>query len=181
MIRVATGTVFVFLLIVGFAYMIPSSYAHPGFNSEDEMIGKYRVTTSTIPEIPTTGQKTTIVITVYDLDYNAIKNFRADVRVFYNDELVDTIPTTYIDGNHWDLGYVFKNPGNHIFRVNVEDAGFDGGTLTYTFNISTLNPFGYIFNYIVSAGGLAGSGIMIWSILSRKDARDRLKKLYKKL
>ena len=171
-----TRLFFVILIIVGFTYLIPSSYAHPGYNAEEEVIGKYRVTTSTIPEIPTTGQKTTIVISIYDVDYNPIKNFKAEARIFYNDEQVDTIPTTSIDGNHWDLGYVFKNPGNHVFRIDVEDAGSNGGTITYTFNISTLNPFGYIFTYIISAGGLAGGGIMIWSIMSRKDARERLKK-----
>lgn len=156
--------IFAFILVC----LVPSVYAHPGYNSEEEVIGKYRVSTSTIPEVPTTGEKTTIIITIYDLDYNDIENFRAGVRIFYNDEQVDYIPPTYVDGNHWHLDYVFERPGNHVFRVDVENAGVNGDTITYTFNISTLNPFGYMFLYIISAGGVAGGGIIIWSIATRK-------------
>jgi len=145
-------------------------FAHPGFNSEEQVIGRYRVSTSTIPEIPTTGEPSTIIITIYDLDFNPIKNFQAGIRVFYNDEQVDAIPMTSILGNHWDLNYVFEKPGNHVFRVTVDDAGSTGNAITYIFNISTLNPFGYIFIFIISSGGIAGAGIIAYSFLTRRKA-----------
>ena len=40
------------------------------------------------------------------------------------------------------------------------DATDDGGTLTFTFNISTQSPFGYIFISAIAAGGLIFAGIM---------------------
>ena len=136
------GIIVAFLVFFGF--FISDSYAHPGYNSEEQVIGRYRVTTSTVPEIPSPGEITTIIFTIYDLDYNTIENFRAGIRIFYNDEQVDTIPMKYINQGHWDLDYVFEKSGNHVFRVDVEDAGTDGRTITYTFNVSTLNPFGYL-------------------------------------
>jgi len=142
--------------------------AHPGYNSEEEIIGKYRVSTKTIPEIPTTGEPTTIVFTIYDLDYNEIKNFAASIRIFYHDELVDSIPLTYIDSHHWDLDYTFEKPGNHVVRFTVDNAGTDGRAITYTFNISTLNPFGYMFIFIISSGAIAAVGLMSWAILTRR-------------
>lgn len=143
-------------------------FAHPGYNSEEQVIGKYRVSTSTIPEIPTTGEPSTIIITIYDLDFNPITDFDAGVRIFYNDEQIDAIPMTSIQGNHWDLNYIFEEPGNHVFRVTVDDAGSYGKAITYTFNISTLNPFGYIFIYVIASGGIAGVGIMFYSYISRR-------------
>lgn len=163
----------IFLIFIILASFTTSNvFAHPGFNSEEEVIGRYRVTTSTIPEIPTTGEPSTIIITIYDLDYNPINNFQASIRIFYNDEQIDAIPMTSIQGNHWDLNYVFEKPGNHVFRVTVDDAGTTGNAITYTFNISTLNPFGYIFIYVISSGGIAGAGIMVYSFLTRRKAVD---------
>ena len=48
----------------------------------------------------------------------------------------------------------------HIFRVDLYDATDDGGTLTFTFNISKQSPFGYIFISAIAAGGLIFAGIM---------------------
>ena len=42
---------------------------------------------------------------------------------------------------------VFKHFGIHIFRADLHDITDTGGVLTYTFNVSTLVPFGYIFYY----------------------------------
>jgi len=157
-----------FLVFFIFASSTTEVLAHPGYNSEEQVIGKYRVSTQTIPEIPTTGEPTTIVFTIYDLDYNDIKNFAADIRIFYHDQQLDYIPMTYIDGNHWDLDYTFEKPGNHVVRFTVDNAGTDGRSITYTFNISTLNPFGYMFIFIISSGATAAVGIMIWAILTRR-------------
>lgn len=162
----------ILIFIILGSYTTANVYAHPGYNSEEQVIGRYRVTTSTIPEIPTTGEPSTVIITIYDLDYNPINNFQAGIRIFYNDEQVDAIPMTSIQGNHWDINYVFDKPGNHVFRVTVDDAGSTGNTITYTFNISTLNPFGYIFIYVIASGGIASVGIMIYSFLSRRKAVD---------
>ena len=162
-----------FLVFFIFASSTTSEiFAHPGYNSEEQVIGKYRVSTKTIPETPTTGEPTTIVFTIYDLDYNDIKNFRADIRIFYQDQQVDTIPMTYIDGNHWDFDYTFERQGNHVFRFTVDNAGTDGRPITYTFNISTLNPFGYMFIFIISAGAVAGVGTMIWAFKTRRKKAD---------
>jgi len=158
-----------FLVFFIFASSTTSEvFAHPGYNSEEEVIGKYRVSTKTIPETPTTGEPTTIVFTIYDLDFNDIKNFAADIRIFYKDQQLDYIPITYIDGNQWYFDYTFEKPGNHIIRFTVDNAGTDGRAITYTFNISTLNPFGYMFIFIISSGATAAVGIMIWAILTRR-------------
>ena len=52
------------------------------------------------------------------------------------------------------------------------DATDDGGTLTFTFNISTQSPFGYIFISAIAAGGLIFAGVIgiifIPKIIKRK-------------
>jgi hypothetical protein len=56
--------------------------------------------------------------------------------------------------------FIFEEAGNHIFRIDLYDAGKDGGVLTYTFNISTQSPFGYIFIGSIAAGGIIFAAVI---------------------
>lgn len=161
--------IFVGLMI----FPIYDASAHSLFNSSEEKIGNYRVQIATLPEIPTVGEKSQILFRVLDNDEKEVDRFRMGVRIYFNDELADTIPPQYHENGHWEIDYVFDRPGNHIFRVDLYDVRENGGIITYTFNVSTLNPFGYIFYYVIIAGGFGGFGIIIWSVLTRKKNRTR--------
>ena len=50
----------------------------------------------------------------------------------------------------------------------------ENDVLIYTFNVSTLNPFGCIFYYVVIAGGFGYSELIIWSLLSRRKIKSKL-------
>jgi len=162
------------MLFLGFLAISPIyASAHSLFNSSDEKIGTHRVQIATLPEIPTVDEKSQILFRVLDDDENEVEKFRMGVRIYYNDVLVDTFLVQYHEGGHWETDYVFTHPGIHIFRVDLYDVA-ENGVLTYTFNVSTLNPFGYIFYYVVIAGGFGSSGLIIWSLLSRKKIRSKL-------
>ena len=163
------------IIFLGFLVISPMYYssAHSLFNSADEKIGRYRVQIATLPEIPTINEQSQILFRVLDEDEKEVGKFRMGTRIYYNDVLVDTFPVQYHENGHWETDYVFTHPGIHIFRVDLYDIA-DNGVLTYTFNVSTLNPFGYIFYYVVIAGGIAGIGLIIWSLLSRKKVSSRL-------
>lgn len=157
----------IFLCFLG-SYPVYDANAHSLFNSSEQKIGNYRVQIATQPEIPTVGEKSQLLFRVLDNDENEVSKFRMGVRIYYNEVLVDTILPQYHESGHWETDYVFTSPGNHVFRVDLYDVGENGSIISYTFNVSTLNPFGYIFYYVIIAGGFAGIGIIIWSVLSRK-------------
>ena len=72
------------------------------------------------------------------------------------------------------MEYVLDRPGNHIFRVDLYDAAKDGGVITYTFNISTHDPFGYIFIVSIAAGSI-GLSIILAYIYIPKILKNRTK------
>ncbi|MGQ0376821.1 MAG: hypothetical protein ACT4OW_04875 [Nitrososphaerota archaeon] len=148
--------------------------AHSLFNSAESTIGDYRVQIATLPEIPSTGEKSQILLRVTDRDLNEVDRFTSGIRIFFNGEEVDTIPPQAHDGGHWQTDYVFQSSGNHIFRVDLYDVAKDGGVITYTFNISTQNPFGYIFIYSIAAGSI-GFVIILSYIYLPKILKSRTK------
>lgn len=161
---------FSFLLVSQITFVQYAS-AHALFNSDEETIGDRRVQIATDPEIPEVNDKVKILLRVTDQDLNEVPRFVMGIRIFYNDEQIDGIPPQTIEGGHWTFDYVFKNHGNHIFRVDLFDA--EGKVRTYTFNMSTQSPFGYIFIYVIASGGIGASVIFAYIYIPR--LRNKLK------
>ena len=80
---------------------------------------------------------------------------------FINNQQVDAIPPTSIEGSHWDFDYVWRNTGNHIVKVDLYDMGEESDEiLTYTFNMGTQSPFGVIFFGAITTGALVFVGVV---------------------
>jgi len=165
---------FVLGFLIFFSTIIYEAAAHSLFNSAESTIGDYRVQIATLPEIPSTGEKSQILLRVTDRDLNEVDRFTSGIRIFFNGEEVDMIPPQTHDSGHWQTDYVFQRSGNHIFRVDLYDVAKDGGVITYTFNVSTQNPFGYIFIYSIAAGSI-GFAIILGYIYLPKRLRSRTK------
>jgi len=137
------------------------------FNSAESTIGDFRVQIATLPEIPSNGEPMQILFRVTDLDYEEVDRFTMGVRIFYNDVQIDAIPPQSHQGGHWEMDYVLERSGIHIFRVDLYDVAKDGGVLTYIFNISTQNPFGYAFIFSIAAGSMGLGAILCYIYIPR--------------
>ena len=144
-------------LIISLLPLIQYADAHALFNSAESTIGDNRVQIATEPEIPGVNEKAKILLRVTDLNLDEVKRFTVGIRIFYDDVQIDGIAPQSMESGHWSFDYVFKNPGNHIFRVDLYDS--EGKPITHTFNMSTQNPFGYIFIYVIASGAI-GLGVL---------------------
>ena len=164
----------VFSLTILLILTISEANAHSLFNSAEETIGDFRVQIATLPELPSNGEPMKILFRVTDLDFNEVDRFTMGFRVFFNDVQIDAVQPQSHQGGHWEIDYTLEESGNHIFRVDLYDAAKDGGVLTYTFNISTQNPFGYVFIISIAAGSI-GFAVILAYIYIPKMLRSRTK------
>ena len=154
-------------MILFLSPIISEASAHSLFNSAESFIGDYRVQIATLPEIPITGEPMQILFRVSDIDFEEVKRFTMGIRVFYDEIQLDAIRPQSYEGGHMEMDYVLERSGNHIFRVDLYDAAKDGGIITYTFNISTQNPFGYIFIFSIAAGSIGFAIVLAYIYLPR--------------
>ena len=139
------------LLVSSCQTFIKDIYAHQLFNSSGQKIGKYYVQVATDPEIPTTGENTKIMMRVSSTDGTELSAVPISIEIMKNSQDIDKIPQIMVTNGHHEFDYKFLEPGNYVFYVYLQDIYHSGGkTITYTFNISTLNPFGYIFYSLIS-------------------------------
>ena len=165
--------VFLFFVIIPMINLIPEAEAHALFNSGEEWIGDHRVQISTLPEIPAVDEEIQLLLRVVDADFQELDQFTLGIRIFYDGEQIDAImPKTYQNG-HVEMDYFFENSGNHVFRVDLYDVSKDGQPLTYTFNLSAQNPFGFIFIGAVTMGGIMTAIIFIYVYFSKRRAKSK--------
>ena len=138
------------LLVSSHQVFTKDAYAHQLFNSSGEKIGNYYVQVATNPEIPTTGQPTTVMMRISSNDGTELSDVPISIEITKNGQEIDRIPQIVVTNGHYEFDYKFLEPGNYVFYVYVQDIYFSGETIRFTFNLSTLNPFGYIFFSLIS-------------------------------
>jgi len=148
-------SVFLIFVLLSSSSIFVDADAHSMFNSGEKFEAGYRIQVATLPEFPEIGEPSQFLVRVTNgFDFEEVERFTMGIRIYFNEELVDTIPPKSIEGAHWDIDYVWKNSGNHIVKVDLYDIGKNQGVVTYTFNMGTQNPFGYIFFTAITIGAL---------------------------
>ena len=153
----------------------PDAMGHSLFNSAEEFYGGYRVQVATAPEFPQIGEPSTILVRVTDADFEEVDGFTMGMRFFYNDIQVAAVPPQSHAGGHWETEFVWEREGNHVVMVDLYGMG-SSDILTYTFNMGTQSPFGYIFIAAITVGALTFTGIMVYVYLPRITGRRRIRR-----
>ncbi len=159
-------------LYFGF-FLILTAYEviHPPFSTDSAKIGNYEVQVSTTPSVPDVGKDTKVHFRVLDQDGNQVDKFRMEIKIFYNDQLLQDFPPADYPGT-MDLDYIFQESGNHIFRINLFDLK-TGNIDSYAFNITTLNLYQSIFNVLVITGIAGAAGIIIAIVIFQKKTKPK--------
>ena len=162
-------SVFLILILIFSSYSgFDFVHAHSMFNSAEQSIGEYRVQVATAPEFPQIDEPSQFLIKVTNgFDYEEVEDFTMGIRVYYNEQQVDAIPPTLVNGAHWDFDYVWRNIGNHVVKVDLYDMEDSDKILTYTFNMGTQSPFGYLFIGAITTGAFVFVGVILYIYLPK--------------
>lgn len=162
-----------FVICLLFVIPVSEAFAHSMFNSAEEFYGGYRVQVATAPEFPQIGETSQLLVRVTDADFNEVDRFTMGIRFFFNGQQVDAIQPQSHEGGHWDYDYVWKQQGNHIVKIDLYDMQGNPGVLTYTFNMGTQSPFGYIFIIAITIGAMTFASVVGYIYLPKIFKRSR--------
>jgi len=165
--------IFLFFTILPMINLIPEAEAHPMFNSGEEWIGDNRIQIATLPEITAVNQELQVLFQVVDADFQELDLFTMGIRIFYDGEQIDAVMPKMYQNGHMEMDYIFEMSGNHIFRVDLYDVAKDGQPLTYTFNISSQNTFGFVFISAVTMGGMMTAIIFVYVYWSKRRSKSK--------
>lgn len=155
----------ILVLLVSSISTFSEADAHSMFNSSEKFEAGYRVQVATAPEFPQVGEPSQFLVRVTDADFEEVEGFTVGMRIDFNNQRVDTIPPTAVEGAHWDFDYVWRQQGNHIVKIDLYDMEGREGIITYTFNMGTQSPFGTIFFGAIIVGALVFAGVVMYIYL----------------
>jgi len=167
---------FSLFLLVFLFFIIPiisQADAHSLFNSGEQTMGPYRVQIATLPEFPQIDEESKLLLRITDQDYNEVDRFTMGIKIYFDGELINEFRQKSYEGSHWETVFVFQNPGNHIVKVNLYDDRAQSGVLTYSFNISTQSPFGYIFIISIATGGTICAIVFGYIFLEKRKVKPK--------
>jgi hypothetical protein len=165
--------VFLFFVIIPTINLFSDADAHPMFNSGEEWIGDHRIQIATLPEIPSVDEEIQVLFQVVDADFQELDQFTMGIRIFYAGEQIDAVMPKMYQNGHVEMDYIFEMSGNHVFRVDLYDVADDGQPLTYTFNISSQNTFGFVFISAITMGGMMTAIIFIYVYWSKRRSKSK--------
>jgi len=164
---------FLMFFTVSMIGLISEAEAHPLFNSGEEWIGDHRIQIATLPEIPAVDEEIQVLFQLVDADFQELDQFTMGIRIFYDGEQIDAVMPKMYQNGHMEMDYIFEMSGNHVFRVDLYDVAEDGQPLTYTFNISSQNTFGFVFISAVTMGGIMTAMIFAYVYLSKRRSKSK--------
>ncbi|MDE1762917.1 MAG: hypothetical protein KGH88_01550 [Thaumarchaeota archaeon] len=160
------------LLMVYFGFfvgLVTYEILHPPFSSDSARVGNYEVQVTTTPSVPDVGKDTKIHFLVLGQDDRQVDSVRVGIKIYHDDDLMKEFQPASYPGA-FDVDYVFQEPGNHVFQVDLFDLG-TGSASSYQFNITTLSLYTSIFVALVIAGVAGASGIIIAILIFTKRTR----------
>jgi len=141
--------------VLAAAAMAPDAAAHSLFNSAEQYIAGHRVQVATLPEFPQIGEPSQVLFRVTDSDYEELPGVIMRVRILHDGTEVHSDGPRVVEGAHHILDFAFETQGNHIMHVDLYNLeGAANEITTYTFNISTQSPFGYVFIASITVGAV---------------------------
>jgi hypothetical protein len=168
-------SVIVFSILILSPTMFNDVNAHSMFNSAEKFEAGFRVQVATTPEFPQINEPSQFRVRVTEgYDYEEVDKFTMGIRVQFNGQQVDAIPPTTIEGSHWDFDYVWRTQGNHIVLIDLYDTGEEKEIHTYTFNMGTQSPFGYIFFAAIIVGALTLTGVVVYVYVPKVLKKSKL-------
>ena len=146
--------------------IIPLSFGHQLFNSEGRRVAGYIMQIATEPEIPTVEKPTHILFRVTDRNYVEVTDVSIGMRIFKDNILLKEWHPRISSNGHLKTDYMFIDPGIYIVEIDLYTS--QDTVITESFNISTLNPFGYMFYSLVLIGVIFPASLFGFLLLYRR-------------
>jgi len=165
---------FLLILLLSSISGFVDANADSRFNSSEKSEAGYIVKISTEPEFPQINEPSQFLVRVTDENFVEVDRVTMGIRIFFNDQQIDTIPPISVDGGHWDFDYVWRQQGNHVVKIDLYNMGGKDDIITYTFNMGTQSPLGIIFFSVITVGILVFLGMMIYIYIPKRFKKSKL-------
>jgi hypothetical protein len=153
------------LVIAALLASTAQAFADPLKNAYRQRIGNYDVEMTTEPKSPTVGSHTDILIRIAGVNGDDLVDTQITLRLVKDGAELQRTNPIIVPYGHYTHEYTFAEAGRYVLYVELNDYGYSGETLTFTFFVNVAGPFDYLYIVAPSAAavvaGIAGTLIFM--------------------
>jgi hypothetical protein len=141
----------VFLLIIVVLLIIGLSsnqlaIADPLKNSILQRIGNYNIEMKTDPKLPIAGQNTQILLRISSVNGDELVDIPIVITIVKDGVNLEKTHPIFVPYNHFTHEYVFSKSGIYTLNIDINDNGYSGQSITFTYPINVLDSFAVYFS-----------------------------------
>ena len=166
---------FVIAMLVASLILVGSqAFADPLLNASRQRIGNYDVELTTVPATPVVDSPAKILIRIAGVNGDDLVDIPITIRLVRDGEELQRTNPIIVPYGHHTHEYTFTEAGRYVVYVELNDQGYSGQTLAFTFFVNVVSPFDYL--YIVAPSSAAVVvGIAGMLIIMKKKKQIKLK------
>jgi hypothetical protein len=157
------------------------AYADPLKNSIRQVIGNYNMEMRTDPKIPVAGQTTTVSLRISSVNGDDLVDLPIVIRISNGGNELERTNPILVPYGHYVYKYTFSDAGIYALDIDINDTGYSGQNIVFTFPINVSSSFaGYPLSSVLPlAAGIVISavvtGIVVVIFLNRRKKKARKK------
>lgn len=165
--------IIVVLLIIG-SLSTQQAVADPLKNSILQRIGNYNIEMKTDPKIPVAGQNTKILLRISSVNGDELVDVPVVITIFKEGVNLERTHPILVPYGHFTHEYVFSKAGVYALNIDINDLGYSGQNIDFTFPINVLDSFAVYFSssMLLPIGSAVISVIIVCTIILNKRKRN---------
>ncbi|NOJ27770.1 MAG: hypothetical protein DA330_07155 [Nitrososphaera sp.] len=153
-----------FLLAVALLLVLLVSIQHatadPLINSTKQRIGNYDFEIATDPSQLVSGKAGKIMIRIASVNGDDLIDVPVVARLEKDGTEIWKKGPVIVPFGHYTFEHVFEKEGRYVLYADLNDYGYSGQTLTFTFFLDVAGPNDYLY-MVLPAVGVAGLAAVI--------------------
>jgi hypothetical protein len=137
--------IIVVLLIIGLS-STQLAIADPLKNSILQRIGNYNIEMKTDPKIPIAGQNTQILLRISSVNGDELVDVPIVITIVKDGVNLEKTHPIFVPYNHFTHEYVFSKSGIYALNIDINDTGYSGQSIAFTYPINVLDSFAVYFS-----------------------------------
>ena len=164
-----TAVLIVILLVVGLTLATSGQvFADLLQGGSKQRIGNYDVEMTTDPKSPVVGSSTSIMIRISGVNGDHLVDVPTTLRIVKDGTQILRTNPIIVPFGHYTHQFAFEQGGKYTVYVDIDDYMYSGEILTFTFFVTVVGTFDYLYVAAPIAAAIAVAIVIMLAFMKKK-------------
>jgi hypothetical protein len=138
-----------------------------------QRIGNYDVEMTTEPKSPVVGSSTSIMIRIAGVNGDHLVDVPTTLRIVKDGTQILRTNPIIVPFGHYTHQFAFEQGGKYTVYVDIDDYMYSGEILTFTFFVTVVGTFDYLYVAAPIAAAIAVAIVIMLAFMKKKKSSKK--------